>query len=93
MAAIATSDTGKAIMQDAAIQVSVNHLPDIGAEKAAFFGKMIFVNLFQGLKMIFHALIILGLLRPAWPIDWNGFGHERCSLIRDRSIPKHLYCK
>jgi len=45
---IFTSDPGKAILQNAAIQVPLNHLSYIGAENTVFLDKMIFVNLFQG---------------------------------------------
>ena len=37
-------------MQDAAIKIAVNHLSDVGPEKAILFGKAIIVNLFQRFK-------------------------------------------
>jgi hypothetical protein len=34
MPTIATSDTGKAVMQNVAVKIAINHLPHIGAEEA-----------------------------------------------------------
>ena len=47
MTAILTSDPGKAVFQNAAVQIAVNHLPDIRAGKDIFLFKMLLVNLLE----------------------------------------------
>ena len=46
------SDPGEAVMEDAAIKITVNHPFDIGTKKAIPFGKTVVVNLFKSLEMI-----------------------------------------
>ena len=58
MAAIATPDTCKAIVQDAAIKIAIDDLSDIGPKKAILLGKALIIGLFQCLKMILNTLII-----------------------------------
>jgi hypothetical protein len=45
-------------VEDAAIKVTVTGLFDIGTEKTVLPRKMVVINLFKTLKMIFNALII-----------------------------------
>ncbi len=59
MAAIATPDTCKAIVQDAAIKIAINNLFHIGPKKAILLGKALIIDLLQCLKMILNTLIIL----------------------------------
>ena len=56
MPAIATSYPGKTQMQIPAVQISVNHVPDIGPEKSILILVSIIPNHFQFFKMILHAL-------------------------------------
>jgi hypothetical protein len=58
MAGIFASHPGKAVMKDAAIEVSANDPFDIRAQKTVMFGKTVLINLFKSLKMIFNTLII-----------------------------------
>ena len=69
MTAVFTFDPCKAIMEDAAVQEAINHLPDIGAKKAVFCCEPIVIDLLQRLKVILNTLIILRLLRLAGPVD------------------------
>ena len=63
MAAIATPDTGKAIVQDSAVKVSIDHFLDIRPEKTVLLRKTIIIDLLKRLKMVFNALVILKSLR------------------------------
>ena len=62
MAAFAASDPGKAIMQDAAIEVAIDDLSYIGPEKAIFFGKTLITDLLKRAEMVFNTMIIPGVL-------------------------------
>lgn len=59
MAAVFASDPGKAVMEDAAIEVSVNDPFDIRTKKAILFSKTVVVDVFQRFKVVFNALVIL----------------------------------
>jgi len=56
-------------MEDATVKIAINDLSHIGPEKAILLGKALIVDLFQGFKMIFNALVILRILRLARTID------------------------
>ena len=62
MAAVFASHPGEAIMEDAAIEVTVNDPFDIRTQKTILFGKTVVVDLFKSLEMIFNTLIILRFL-------------------------------
>ena len=75
VAALATPDTRKTIMKDAAIKIAVYNVFHIGTEKAILLCEPVIINLFQRIKMIFNALIILGYLRITWLICGRCVGH------------------
>jgi hypothetical protein len=52
-------NTGKAIMEDATVKISVNNLPHIRPEKAILLGKALITDLFQRFKIVVNALVIL----------------------------------
>jgi hypothetical protein len=62
VAAVFASDTGEAVVQDASIEITVNHPFDMGTKKTILFGKTVVIDLFKSLKMIFTTLIILRFL-------------------------------
>jgi hypothetical protein len=62
MTTIFTSDLGKAVFQNAAVQIAVNHLPDIRAEKSIFLFKTLLVNLLECFKTIFDTTVVSGIL-------------------------------
>ena len=72
---IATPDTGKAIVQDTAVQITVNHLPHIRPEKPILFREPLVIHLFKRLELIFHALVILRNLGIARVINGRNIGH------------------
>jgi hypothetical protein len=69
MPAITASHPGKPEMQIAAVQIPVNHIPDIGPEKAVLPLISIFPCHFQVFEMILYALEVMGLPRIAGLID------------------------
>lgn len=63
MAAVFTFDAGETIVEDAAIEVTVNDPFDIRTKKAILFGKTVVIDLLKFLKVILNASVILGILR------------------------------
>ena len=57
MAAVFAFDTGKAVAQIAAIQITIDHLFDIGPPEAVLPGETVVVFLHKGFKIIlFHRI-------------------------------------
>jgi len=56
---LSTPDPCKSVVQDSTIEITIDHLFHIGAEKAILFGKMIVINLLKSVKIIFNTLVIL----------------------------------
>jgi hypothetical protein len=59
----------EAVMEDAAVQKTINHLFHIGPEKPVPGGEPLVIDLLQRLKVVLNALIILRLLWLSGPID------------------------
>ena len=68
MAAILAFNAGKTVAQIAAIQVTVDHLFDIRPPEAIFPGGMFIVFPYQFFKIVLYAVIIIRVLRVAWPV-------------------------
>ena len=75
MATVATSDAGKAIMEDATIQIAVYHLFHIRPEKAIALDKALIIDLLKSLKIILNTLVVLGVPGSSRPIEGGGVGH------------------
>ena len=75
MTAVFTSYAGEAIVQDATIEVAVNHLPHIWPKKTVLLGKTLIIDLLKRLKVVFNALIILRVLRFSRAIYGGSAGH------------------
>jgi len=71
--ALSATDPGKPVMEHAAIQISIDHFFDIRAKKAGSLFTSIFIDAFEGLEMVLHALVIWRILRSSRMV--NGFGH------------------
>jgi len=76
MPAFTTPYPCKTVMKDAAIEVAVYNVFHIGAEKAILLCEPIIIDLFQRLKLVFNALIILRRLRIARSVNSRGFSHR-----------------
>ena len=68
MAAVFAFHTGKAVLQIAAVEITVNHLFDIGPPESVLLGKMFIIGLDKGFKIILDAVVIIRILRMAWVI-------------------------
>jgi hypothetical protein len=92
MTAVSASDTSKSIMQDAAIEIAVNHLLNMMAKKAVMLLKALLIDLLKYFKMVFDTLIMLRLLRPPRPVDrsWHGLFSQKGE---EKERPQPLYCK
>jgi hypothetical protein len=50
-------DTGEAVFQDTAVQVSINHLANVGTERTILPLETILIDLIEGLEMVLYAAI------------------------------------
>ena len=91
--AIATPDTGKAIVQDATVKKPVNDFLYIRTEKTVLFLKALIIDLFKCLKMILNALIILRVPWFTWLINGRRVGYCLFFLKQDEDMPDSIYCK
>jgi hypothetical protein len=62
MTAVSALDPGKDVEEIAAILIPLHNLFDMGVKEAVYPFKTIFINLFQGFKVVFDAAIVRGLL-------------------------------
>ena len=90
MAAIFASQPGIAVMEDAAIEITLNDHCSIRTQKTVMFGKTVVVDLFKSLKMIFNTLIILRFLWLSRAIYGGDVAHDRFSFGSQSAMPdKH----
>ena len=75
MAAVLALDPGKSIEKNTAIQIPLHNLSDMGAKKAVYPFKSIFIDLLQSFKVIFDAAIIRGLFGISGTIYGCRHGH------------------
>ena len=75
MTAFSTLDPCEAVMQDAAVQVSIDDLLYVGSQKSILFGKAIIIDPFKFFEMVFNTLIILRILRFTRSINIRCVGH------------------
>jgi hypothetical protein len=80
--AVLAFDAGEAVVENAAINLVVNHLPHIGAAEALPGAEALVVALLESLEMMLDALVILGLLRFAGAV-FRGDGRHRISVQGD----------
>jgi hypothetical protein len=93
MAAVFASDPGEAVVEDAAIEVTVDDHFDIRTKKTILFGKTVVVNLFKSLKMLLNTSIVLGFLWLSRAIYRRDIGHDRFSFGSQGRMPDEIYCK
>lgn len=67
-------------MEDAAIEITVNDLPDIGTKEAVLLYKAIVIDLVELLEMILNALIIRGIMWFVGSVNSRCVGHVLVSL-------------
>jgi hypothetical protein len=74
MVAIPTLHPGKAMVRVSAFQVAVNDLLTVGTPKPVRPFELFFVDLNKGLKMVFHAPVIIRRLRVPGTINGGRSG-------------------
>jgi hypothetical protein len=79
MAAVFAFHTGKAVVRIAAVEIAMDHLLHVGPPETVLPGKMLIVDPDEGLKIVFHAAIIIGCLRISGPINGGWSGHDSSS--------------
>ena len=60
MAAILAFDAGEAVVRIAADEITIDHLLDIGPPEAVLPGEVFVVDPDKGLKIVLHAVVIIG---------------------------------
>jgi len=60
MAAILAFDAGEAVVRIAAVEITIDHLLDIGPPEAVLPGEVFVVDPDKGLKIVLHAVVIIG---------------------------------
>jgi hypothetical protein len=63
-------------VQIAAVEITIDHLFDIGPPEAVISGKPAVINLHEGFKVILHAAVIIGCLRISGPINGGWDSHN-----------------
>jgi hypothetical protein len=91
MAAILAPDPGEAVVEDAAIQVAVDHVFHISAEKAVPRVETLVVDPLKFLKMILNASVILGILQATRAVNRRPVGHRM--FPSSKEVPDREYCK
>jgi hypothetical protein len=78
MAAVLAFHAGKAVVEDAAIQIAEDHLLHISTEEPVLGGKALVIDLLKFLKGILNASVVLGVLRFARAVCGRSVGHRLC---------------
>ena len=74
--AIRALHPGKAVVQVATFQVSVNDLLEVGSPEPVRLFEPLLVNLKKGLKMVLHAPVIIRRLRVPGTVNGGRSGHD-----------------
>ena len=77
MTAFTTFHPCKAVVQDAAIQVAIDHLPYVGTEEAIFRCKALVIDLLQRFKIILNTRVVLRFLWFSGLVYGRGVEHDR----------------
>ena len=76
VAAIFAFHTGKAVVQITAIEITIDHLLDIGPPEAVLSREMFSIDLDKGLKIVLYAPVIIGQLWIPGAINSGKKGHD-----------------
>jgi hypothetical protein len=76
VAAVFAFHAGKAVMQDAAVQIPIDDLLDIGSPETVLPREMLVIDPDKGLKIILHAAVIIGQLWIPGAINSGRKGHD-----------------
>jgi len=59
MTAVFTFHTGKAVMQIAAVEITIDHLLDIGPPESVLPGEMLVINPDKGFKIVLYTAVVI----------------------------------
>ena len=76
MAAVFAFHAGKPVVQITAVEITIDHLLDIGPPESVLPGEMFIIDLDKGLKIVLHAAVIIGQLGIPGAIDSGRKGHD-----------------
>ena len=60
MAAVFAFHTGKPVVQITAIEITIDHLLDIGPPEAVLPGEMLVIDPDKGFKIVLYAAVVIG---------------------------------
>jgi len=72
MAAVFAFHAGKPVVQITAIEITIDHLLDIGPPESVMTGKLFLIDLDKGFKIVLYAAVIIRILRAAGPVFAGG---------------------
>ena len=90
--ALSAADPGKSVMQNPAVKIAIDHFLDIRTIESISSFKPLFANVFEGLEMILHTLIIWRVLGVALPVNGNRHGYAT-SIPIDEMAYKQYPCR
>ena len=76
MAAVFTFHTGKAVMQIAAVEITIDHLLDIGPPESVLPGEMLVINPDKGFKIVLYTAVVIRRLWIPGVINSGRKGHD-----------------
>jgi hypothetical protein len=76
MVTVTALRAGKAVVQVAAVQITLNDLLEIGAPETVLPFEPFLIDLDKGFKMIFHTPVIIRRLRISGAINGGGSRHD-----------------
>jgi hypothetical protein len=76
VAAVFAFHAGKTVVQITAIEITIDHLLDIGPPEAVLPGEMFVIDLDKGLKIVLNAAVVIRILRISWTINGGRSGHD-----------------
>ena len=76
VAAIFAFHAGKAVAQITAIEITIDHLLDIGPPESVLPGETLIIDLDKGFKVVLHAAVVIRRLWISWTINGGRSGHD-----------------
>jgi len=67
---------GKPVVQITAIEITIDHLLDIGPPEAVLRGEILVIDPEKGFKIILYAAVVIRRLRISWTINGGRKGHD-----------------
>ena len=75
IAAIFAFHAGKSVVQIAEIEITIDHLLDIGPPESILPREMFIIDMDKGFKIILYTAVIIRILRAAGPVFAGGQWH------------------